>query len=733
MSPDYPVWVAPTPNRDILLGDGISLWARWDGITAAAEIAGQHSGHTMSFTGSATGGFGSGGLEGGATYYAAIQFVDDAGNAGNLSTIEADTAGVAETQSTDTMLSFTISTTNAPARATGFYIYRSLANDPSVLYRVNGYPTSTGTLYAMNTTSVEDYDTDEDVANNTSIVAVNEDASATTQANRYGLPPSQFSTVVPYQDRMFAAVTVPYSQGMCEVTNGSTTVTGIQANFPTSGAYTSDWANNYHSDGTFGYLGAFSARYFQVVGDTAVYEIHFNTATTLTLGSSYAGTTSKHAKYIVYPEEPADLEVRYTYIDADPEPESWPSTYSFQCHAPGGRITALVLGRDYLYIAKQAKLYKFTFQLDPGIDGAINLELPHRGCENPRCWVLVEGAPFILDRQGIYTLGGGGEVVDLSEPIWPIFRDNLINWSASRWFHCSYDPERRTVKFFVAMNACYLPRQALCFNLSTQAWWIEEYPFGIGGSCQTTVNGRRRILLGGEAAKIILADDGTLDGPSETETATLRGTVTSATLFNINDTTASFPTGLANYPVSIVDGLGKGQTRLISSASGTQIIVQQPFLVKPDSTSTYQIGGFKWQWKGSALRYTARPSDTSRIATVNYQPTDNPAHCYFRRYENHNRLGHAQGSPSDAGVVYDHDGVQATAGDPDVRLNLYSKQSPLHDGTEKFTDEGSRRYEFSGNSATMGSYDHWITPELNGHASKDLIKIYTLSIDGGRQ
>lgn len=724
LNPDFPVSFINGPDRSIYAFNGIDRWRKWDDTRAAVVEAGMRAGGVPAFSGASSGGLGTGNVEGSSTYYLSVVYVDGDDNiVGNGSSIEQDTVGYVQTLSTDTVITATLSASYEPDRATAIKVYRSLADDPSVLYLIEN------ASIALGTTSLTSYESDADISENEAIVAVNTDADPVTELNKGGLPPFHMSSVVSYQNRLFAAVPVPYDVGMAEVTNGSATVTGIGTSWPDT------WSSALYPTGYHGYLGSNETQYFQVVGDTERYTVLAASGTSITLTANYAGTTSKHARYVVYPAADEALAVRYTYLDESPEPESWPSANSVQCHSPGGAITALIISKDFMYIAKQAKMYKFSTQVDPKIDGSIDLELPHRGCENPRTWVLVEGAPFVMDRQGIYTFGGG-EVKDVSEPIWPIFRDGRINWAASRWFHATYDPERRTVRFFVAMDACYTPRQALCFNLLTGAWWIEEYPFGVGASCQATLKGgRRRTLLGGPATKIVLADEGSLDGPTPLTTQTLRGTVTSATHLTITDSLASHPS-LAGYPVSIVDGRGKGQTRTISAVSSGTITVTQPWLVKPDTTSTYQIGGFQWKWTGSALRYTARPSDTSRGVQVYYEPTEKPAHLFFRRYENHNRLGHAQGSPCDSGPVYDHDGVTVNANDPDVKMNLYRKQSERCaevPASEAYDDEGARRYQFDGNAAApLGSYDRWVTPELHGHSSADIIKIYSLVFDGVR-
>lgn len=70
------------------------------------------------------------------------------------------------------------------------------------------------------------------------------------------------------------------------------------------------------------------------------------------------------------------------------------------------------------------------------------------------------------------------------------------------------------------------------------------------------------------------------------------GTATSATSTTLVNSGKAWGTNMwANYQVRITNGTGKGQTRVISSNTGTTLTVSAAWTVTPDATSVYSIEG----------------------------------------------------------------------------------------------------------------------------------------------
>lgn len=497
----------------------------------------------------------------------------------------------------------------------------------------------------LSSTTFSSTKTDDTLDDQTAVAIL--DADGNPNANRHTVPPNHKTAISHHLGRMFAAGELDYTQGSIQTTFGSTTVTGIGTE------WTSSLAN----------------RFLYVIGATKPYEISSvdTVNQTLTLSTAYTDATDKFAVYAI---RPAPAERRLIYYSEAGLPESWPATNAISLQEDGDEITGLMTKGSFLYILERRHIYRFTFQTNPGIDGFIFLGA-NRGCINQRCWVVVEDIAYMLDEQGIHAFSGGQESEPISQGIQDLFRgDNerySICWGPSKFFHAAHDPAQETIRWFVSMEGDYLPRHAIGYNYRQKRWWVEEYARPIGSSVTGRFRNQFKAFLGSEGRKVLLLGEGFLDGPNP-QTGTVRGTVTSSSLFSLTDSTATFPTsGLVGNPLVIVSGRGKGQRRVVTAVSGTTVTVNQPWLILPDTTSGYQLGGIQWTWRSGSFTFVGDDREQQRRVEVHFKPVAEDATMDMRVYFDNNEESETWGATYSSD---DHVGIAVTEDDSDLVVDL---------------------------------------------------------------
>lgn len=522
------------------------------------------------------------------------------------------------------------------------------------------------------------------------------DADGNALANRYGLPPNHKAVFASHLGRMFLAVEHEYSQGMVMVTFGSLTVTGVGT----------EWT------------AAMDGRYLYVRGADQAYQIDSVDVAnqTVTLTEAYLGPTSYFGVYAI---RPAPAERRLIYWSGSGEPEAWPAVNAFSLPEDGDEITGLMPRSSFLYVLEERNIYRFTFQSNPAEDGFM-FHSANRGCVNNRCWVVVGETAYLLDEQGVYSFGGGQEVTNISYPISDIFRATgdpyRIQWQAKKWFHACHYPAQETIRWFVTMGGEDLPRHALAYSYTLQRWWVEEYPFPIGASCVAPLD-HQRTVLGATADRCFALWEGTLDGANP-DNGTVRGTVSSSTLTSFTDSSASFPSsGVVGYAVSIVAGMGKGQQRIVRAVSGTTVHVVQPWMVAPNSTSKYQLGGIPWLWKTGRFRWVKDEEFENRRVEVCWEPTSEECTMDMQVYRDFSA------TPRDWQTTYrsgDGGGVASTQGSPRLVFDL----TKSHGVASKAM--GDRKEYFSDGA-------RFVSVELSGVTNDDEVRVYEVNVEGARQ
>lgn len=184
----------------------------------------------------------------------------------------------------------------------------------------------------------------------------------------------------------------------------------------------------------------------------------------------------------------------YSEID---EPESVPEANELVVQENTGtpdRIVALVPLGPELLVVQRRHTYKLSYVAQPVIDASVALGA-YRGALNSRCWAVMGGVAFLADSFGVYAYDGRSED-PLSVPIDDIWRNGEIDFSKSDLFHVAADFSTKIVRFFYCTAEDAAPTRALCYCVSTKAWWRETYPEAITSSCVSTVSGVQRTLYG---------------------------------------------------------------------------------------------------------------------------------------------------------------------------------------------------------------------------------------------
>ena len=389
--------------------------------------------------------------------------------------------------------------------------------DTNVAFTTAGTGTGTFTLTGYLNDGMSDATLDDGV----SLPILNTDGSL--NARRQGLPPPECAVMAWFQDRMYYAVQRRYSQGAVTTTANSTTITGVT--HPTT-ALGTEWIEEF---GTFGnYYKTTSTSYsnwlMQIAGEPRPIRIGaFNSATSLVaISPDHPTLTQTAANYVIYPD-PDIFRNTILYSEVD-EGESVPydqtlvegkvvgyvNTVTIQENTgDDDEITGLMPYGYALYVLKERHIYRLqNVANDPSV-----YMLTARGCVNNRTWCYHDGLAYLMDKSGIYAFDGQN-VDPISLPIQNLWIDSTINFNYAHWFFASVDPTNEVVRFHVRYtgDAGEKPIRALCYHTRYKGWWLETYPWQLGGACKADINNVERLLVGGVDEQIWKTNEGFTDG-----------------------------------------------------------------------------------------------------------------------------------------------------------------------------------------------------------------------------
>lgn len=669
---------AQTPDGLLLIADGLNSMQVWDGISAATQPAGLIA-PTTALTLAASG---VGAITG--SYLGYVRFLDAAGNLSDLSPVSAVAVAAA---------SLTFTYTNVPipsgqAKVVRRQLLRNTAGEAATFYVALDTTDLTSTTFAESLT-------DAQLLAQTAVPLF--DGSGFPLANSNGPPPPFKTVVASHLGRMFAAVERGYTQGGVIVTNGSIFVFGVNT----------EWTNS------------FTNRFLYVVGASQPYQIVGTNVLSqfMQLTVPYADPSDQFAAYGI---RPAPAERRLVYYSEAGLPQSWPVINAIELTEDGDELTGLMSMSSFLYFVERRHIYRFTFQSDPGQDGFTFLAAV-RGCVNNRCWVVVEDTAYMLDEAGIHAFQNG-ESKPISNPIQTLFLPEgsatSINWQASDLFHASWAPAEEVVRWFVCLSGEYLPRHAICFDYRDERWWIEEFPRPVACSATGTYKGARRVYLGHNGNKTSMLGVSTLDGPDPSAGST-RGRVTSASLYQLTDALGNWPgVGLIGWPVIIVSGRGEGQRRTIYQVVGQTLYVRDPWIILPDATSVYQLGGVPWEYFSSWFRWIATDEQLEpRRLEALYEPMTKPSTMTLQVFKD---FGNAPIVWKMTQSATKAEGMASTSGSADLIIDMT-------------TPSGFAQQRIDGHKELNVAGFRYLALRLLGVSGDGQQQIYQLSIDGAQR
>lgn len=548
-----------------------------------------------------------------------------------------------------------------------------------------------------------------------------EDANGNDLAiNRFGEPPDDKMFLAQYSGRFLAF-------GYPVWTQGKVALGGSSEFFPSGyGGATGPTTVACQNCGLTSDM-QLAGRTILFQGSTTAHTIQSFSATdqTITLTGSYSETANISTGYAILPDTGSGRRT-FDWSDAT-YPSGWNPLDSVgvpEDQWAGNSVGAAVLDR-ILYLLGEYRCWRVAFQQSPTVDGAQFLG-PQRGVLNTRTSIIVEGILYCMDRQGIYALASG-QVQTISTPIHDLFDPQRptaqkINFRWAQNFHVAHDPEHETIRWFVSMCGRY-PRHCLCYQYRFNRWWVEEFGFDIGSSTMGRVAGRFLVFLGAEGHNIFAMETGFLDcGVSAAYT--IRASVTTAGPTWITAQGASFDTSWpANcVSVDIVSGRGIGQRRRIVDVATGKLYVDQPWLVMPDASSVFQVGGIRWKYKSGSYRWASGESQPSgnadsfvrRKIELLFQPTVNESLVTANVFYDQNTEPESWGySRAPAGF----NDVEVDANSPDLLIN---------------TQEALGRVQLfiSGGRETRAGGHAYVNVGLSGVTNGERHRIYQLSIYG---
>ncbi|QDP52494.1 MAG: hypothetical protein Unbinned1606contig1000_53 [Prokaryotic dsDNA virus sp.] len=514
---------------------------------------------------------------------------------------------------------------------------------------------------------------------------------------RHGEPPDFKSVVVHHYSRMFAGVDLDYSEGAVSVTKDSTTVTGIGTIWTASMA-----GRNFYP------LGANNTKAYSIsTVDTG--------AQTLTLSEDYDGDTEPYIEYSIRTEIAERSTIHYSEPDLS---ESWDRNKKmFLTEDPlAGRMTGLMSLNASLYILYQYRMYRLSYVATPAADGKIFLNA-WRGCVNHRCWVSAEGFSYLLDEKGVYRYDGNS-IEDLSDMIQPMFTGQhkwAINWLDTRYFHASHSPQHHTIRWFVCLQGFKYPYHALCYHYKHGRWWIEEYNSPISSSYTGEMDGKRQPFWGSTGRRVLAAGAAPLDGVAAS-VGGLNGTFDSSTRLKASDNTKIFQSNVIGCPVVVTSGRGKGQVRKIVGVSQSyHLVVDRPWVIRPDNTSKYQIGGFLWKYKTGHMRWIMAPGTKSvRGVELVFEPNTEESQLTLRKYQDFSSS--AEINDFDR-TSEEGDGAATTSGSADVDIDMTEPTG--------FVDQNFDSYQ-----TIRSKSNKFVRIELEGCPNTETHKLYEITIHG---
>lgn len=331
---------------------------------------------------------------------------------------------------------------------------------------------------------------------------------------------------------------------------------------------------------------AWIGRLIQATGSTAVYTVANISGTTLTLATVYAGSSGSFVPITWIPKNPNRI-----YWSFQGLPESfYASSRARDVLANTGDLLkgmANYLGDVWLFGYRS--IQRLIFTNDPTTGYFVQVSTDH-GIWNQACLVKVDTFLYGWGPNGIW-MGMGGRATHISQDIDYIWqKDPVLEAQAlySQFFHASYDPEQRALRFYFVAVGKTLPYHAMTYHIDTKVWSIDQYRIPITSSINLSDNiGKYRLIVGDSTDGNISHHYGVADNvPSIFSGVCTVSTASNASVFSTNE---ALPTAPSLAP-STVYRLTTGETSVISSNTGSTITLVTALSSTPSSGETFYCG-----------------------------------------------------------------------------------------------------------------------------------------------
>jgi hypothetical protein len=408
-----------------------------------------------------------------ATYWMGYRYLDDEGIPSSMSPLKSLAAAAADG------FDWTLVRSDE-SRVETIEIWRSQADDSTVLYLVASFDNPVGATETYNT----DNSDDATLGANDALPILYDDGSLC--ARRFEPPPAYKAVCECYKDRYWYGVNVALP---------AETVTGLD-----------DW----------GGTSCVRDRYLYVEGQPRPLLINGVAGNDLALedGSTFTMTAANDDYYraMIHPGPDERLSLYYSEKD---EPESVPPSQNQLIITPmtdeREEVTALKQFATALWVFTDRSTYRVKTEVNPRYDGSC-VPVEHRGAVNQNCVRIYKNEAYVLDLAGCWKLTNSS-AKPISPPIQDVFRDPQVDWDKSKWFFVSVEPNLPLVRFHVCLTdqSGDRPKTMLCHNPETEAWWTETALTAMSGSAVVRSGGGLRSVVGGEDGKVLMLDEGTSD------------------------------------------------------------------------------------------------------------------------------------------------------------------------------------------------------------------------------
>lgn len=335
-------------------------------------------------------------------------------------------------------------------------------------------------------------------------------------------------------------------------------------------------------------------------------EVHKDRLMAFKGNTLYIGKSYEEAAY--FPQGTLDAAVDYTIQLGDSSPIIGIKSY----------FDILLIFKKYdIFILSGSN--EFDFRVD-------RLRTDERvGCVSDRTIKVIDNWCYFLGANGVYRTDGVS-VQEISSAISDFFEQDSsdstykINKNYMHLACAEYYKEKNVYLLFITTGS--ETSNNMCFTFYVKKIGLDQESGEIWGNWSPWPG------LDTEAATIVLEDGvekwfrGNSDGyvfrqeALDGDGSNISSTATSGTATTLVDTAQSMTVNLyAGLRITITEGTGAGQERIISSNTADTFTVSTSWDTNPDNTSEYTVGGIPWHYKHSYNAY-GNPSLSKRLRWV---------------------------------------------------------------------------------------------------------------------